>query len=60
MKEVAIFSDKVAKYKVYCKCGHSILIKPRIDRVICHHCGNYVYRTKQIEFRYKLKNVTKC
>ena len=47
------FNDML-KYRVICKCSHSILI-PKADRTICSHCGRWVYRTPQIEFKYKIK-----
>ena len=37
-----------------CSCGHTIAIV-FADRTICSHCGKWVYRNKQIEFKYKLK-----
>ena len=43
----------LANYKVKCKCGHSILMNR--DKKICNYCGRLVYRTKQIEFKEKLK-----
>ena len=43
--------------KIVCKkCGcRSNLMPNRKDRVLCNWCKNYVYRTPEIEFRYKLK-----
>ena len=35
-----------------CKCGHRILVGQ--DRLICKYCGNYVYKNKKIELKYKL------
>lgn len=44
----------VGENTIYCKnCGHSVVI-PKADRTICRWCGNWVYRTPQIEFKYKL------
>ena len=37
----------------YCKCGHSVPIPPREDRVLCNYCGNWIYRTEEIEKQYK-------
>ena len=40
--------------KIACKCGHRILMGLE-ERKVCNWCGNYVYRNKEIEFKYKLK-----
>lgn len=50
--------DKLASSQtdstVTCKCGHSIVM-PKVDRTICNWCGSWCYRTKEIEFKYKMK-----
>ena len=40
-----------SKYKKECKCGHIVVIKPSRDKILCSHCGHYVYRTKADEFK---------
>lgn len=39
--------------KITCKCGHRVLLG-RQDRIICSFCNRYVYKNKEIEFKYKL------
>lgn len=41
------------KYKVKCKCSHTMIMVVA-DRTICSHCGNWVYRTPELEFKYKI------
>lgn len=53
-KEDTKIFNSLAKCKVKCKCGHSIVM-PKADRTICSHCGHWIYRTPAIEFRYKMK-----
>lgn len=55
LKELKKLQEERTKYKVYCKCGHSCCIPHKLDYLICSHCHNRVYRTKELEFRYKLK-----
>ena len=45
---------------IYCKnCGHSLLIL-NCDRLICSHCGYWVYKDDKTEFKYKmLENIKK-
>lgn len=53
-KEDTIRMQDRANNRVRCKCSHTITIVNK-DRVICNYCGSWVYRTKEIEFQYKLK-----
>lgn len=48
--------NELSKYKVKCKCSHTIIMV-KADRTICSHCGRWVYRTPQIEFKYKIKGL---
>lgn len=41
------------KNKKKCKCGH-IVVMASADRMMCNWCGSWIYRTPEIEFRYKL------
>lgn len=45
--------------KFYCNCGHSILIYPPATKRICSWCGHYVFKDKNEEFRYRLKEQLK-
>ena len=53
LKDVKKLSKEMTETTVKCKCGHSIVM-PKADRTICSWCGSWVYRTPQIEFKYKL------
>lgn len=48
-------SEVFTKLSVYCKnCGHTLLVVNK-DRLICSHCGHWVYKDDKTEFMYKLK-----
>ena len=47
-------TDRTIKCK---NCGHSIV--PMKERIICTHCGRWVYKNDKAEFEYKLKEITK-
>lgn len=49
---------EIDKYKVRCKCSHTFIIS-RVDRALCSHCGNWVYKTPELEFKYKLQEKIK-
>ena len=51
--------SEMNKYKVYCKCGHSLVFYPMEHRIkkICSWCGYYVYKDRKTEFNERLKNI---
>lgn len=53
-KDIDKIADEKSKATIKCKCGHS-KVMPNADRTICSWCGKWVYRTKEIEFKYKLR-----
>lgn len=48
-KRAKVLSD----YKVKCKCSHTMAIPTFLDRMLCSHCGKWVYRTPELEEQYK-------
>lgn len=44
------------KFKIYCSCGHSMVIFPfeKKNKKLCRYCGKYVYINKQEEFKERL------
>lgn len=53
--------DEIAKFRIYCKCGHSMLFFPfeKEKKKLCSYCGHYVYYNKKEEFLEKLKGEIK-
>lgn len=52
--------EEYSKHKVKCKhCGHSSTMPVYVDKKICSWCGNYVFRTPEIEFKFRLKEKIK-
>ena len=58
-REIERDSHKIQDYMIKCKCSHSILFTGRKDRLICSHCGHYVYQDKKAELKYKMKELLK-
>lgn len=52
--EIDKYSRILQDRKITCKCGYRMLIPFHIDKMICTHCGKYVYRNKKVEFKDKL------
>lgn len=47
--------EEYSKHKVKCKhCGHSTTMPVFLDKKICSWCGKYVFRTSEIEFKFRL------
>ena len=40
---------------VKCKCGHTLIINNK-DKVLCNHCGYYVYNTRK-QFKERLNEL---
>lgn len=65
MREKLTFKQMIKKeefesnHKVYCKCNHGTGVvfynNDGVDRLICRNCGNFIYRDKKTELKYKLK-----
>ena len=58
-KEYERMTDEYDKVKYPCICGHRVIIPYNKDKGICSWCGNYVFKTKQDEFRYRLEQKRK-
>jgi hypothetical protein len=46
-------NNEMSKYRIYCKCGHSVLIYPfeKRDKKLCSYCGNLVYKNDLTKFK---------
>lgn len=55
MSKTDIKNEYYSQYKVKCKCGHTLIISPKIGKQLCNHCGHYAYIDKKLEFKDKLK-----
>ena len=44
------------EFKIYCSCGHGVVILPfeHKNKKICSYCGKYVYKDKKEEFKERL------
>ena len=58
-KQLEKEDDIFGRYKVKCKCSHTIIMTAKKDRVLCYHCGYYVYKDKKTEMKYKIKELMK-
>lgn len=54
-KELTKILNDITKSRVKCSCGKSILLPPKTDRTICSWCGNYVFKDKDTENKYRMK-----
>ena len=53
-KEEERLWEEKDKSKVTCKCGHVVFMS-KSGRKICTWCNNYVFKDKQTEFEYRMK-----
>ena len=53
-EEERLWAEK-DKSKVTCKCGHVIVLQNKTGRKLCTWCHNWVFKDKQTEFEYRMK-----
>lgn len=54
-KEMTKLQNEIVRSRTLCPtCGHSIMLG-RKNKIICTHCGKYVFKTKEEEFKYRIK-----
>lgn len=60
-KEEEMIQRELNKYKRKCTCGHTIIFynNSRRDKLICTHCGRYIYKSDLTEFKEKLGKLKK-
>ena len=46
MATVDILYQCYSEYRTICKCGHSVVVDPKIGKKLCSFCGHYVYSDK--------------
>lgn len=59
IKEYNRLTDEYDKVKYICKCGSRVIIPYNVDKQICNHCGNYVFKSKRDEFKFRLEEQKK-
>ena len=57
-KEESRLFRELSKHRARCKCSHSVYIG-RLDRTLCSYCGEWVYRTPEIRFKYEIEKYLK-
>lgn len=54
-REIIKYGDAINKFKYNCKCGRKVVMPNNVDKKICSWCGNYVFKNKRQEFKYRIK-----
>lgn len=54
-KKTLLREKSIAECRVKCKCSCVSIIPITTDYCICRWCGNKVYRTPQLKFKYEMK-----
>lgn len=59
------YNDDTKLFKLYtdntvkCKCGHTVVMRPSTEKVICSWCKNYIFREKKDKDLYRIKEMIK-
>ena len=60
IKEYDRLTNEYDKVKYRCKCcGYRVIIPYNIDKALCGHCGNYVFKSNKDEFKFRLEEQRK-
>ena len=54
-KDIEKYVEEMRNHKYICKCGHKVYIAYNKEKAICSWCNNYVFKSKEDEFRYRLQ-----
>lgn len=54
-KEIVRLWEEKQNFRHVCKCGHTVYIANKSGIVICSHCKNLVFKDKETEFKYRMK-----
>ena len=57
IKEYKRMTNEYDKIKYRCVCGHKVVIPKWVDKRVCSWCGRYVFKSKEDEFKYRLKEI---
>lgn len=52
MRKIRKLESAIDQITFKCSCGHSVEVYQ--DKRICTHCGKYVFKNKEDEFKYRL------
>ena len=55
INEIEKYAKTLINYRVVCKCGHSQVIPPQLDRTVCDWCGKFIFKDEKTEFKYRVK-----
>lgn len=58
-KEFERMTDEYDKVKYLCKCGHRVIIPKWVNKQLCNWCGHYVFKSKEEEFKFRMKEKLK-
>ena len=47
-------SSYYSEFMYRCSCSHTQLIPYNVEKVMCSHCGNWIYKNKKDEFKDKM------
>ena len=53
--------EEASKYRIYCQCGHSVVIYPtdKNRKKLCSWCKKYVFVNENEEFKYRMSEMLK-
>ena len=57
VKKMTRYFSNLSQIRVKCKCSHTMELYGSNTQVICTNCGNLIFKTKEAEFKYRMKEM---
>lgn len=54
ISDIEKYASVITANSTKCKCGHTVTIPPQLDKVLCSWCGKYVFKSAEVEFKYRM------
>ena len=51
--------NSYSNFSYKCSCGHTVIMTNKVEKTICSYCGNYTFKTKEDEIKYRMQEAIK-
>lgn len=58
-EEIKKKHDFITNVSKKCKCGHSVVLPIKREKIICKWCGCYIFKDEKTEFIYRTQEEIK-
>jgi len=55
LNDIEKMAQVKSQYRKYCKFGSSRLMLPKMDFIVCNHCGRRIYKNYETKKKYDFR-----